>query len=253
MWSGNDARRTSNPGVQQTRQALDSVDGIGAQLTPKYVGQTGESMRPGTLVLVAALLAVTLVPGCSARPISKPVDDSAEPATTSVTAPDAQPLMGYELPLDVASLEASLGKPDSIQRPAADDPSPWGQMLTWDKPDGTTFRALADDYSPTSTDSGAGVGFIELRAAPLPDSGDTEATPIIYGFVLNETSIQEVDGSLSASVPSMMHDRPELDPDDVYHATILYEQGGLYTYFFFSESGMLVGVGQAIFPIDGAD
>jgi hypothetical protein len=51
----------------------------------------------------------------------------------------------------------------------------------------------------------------------------------------------------------MLHERGELDPGDLYRASILYERDDVYTYFFFDDAGTLVGVGQATFPADGAD
>jgi len=210
-------------------------------------------VRASKLIAVGLLSAIILASGCVPGSAQRTSSDPAEPALTPAVAPTAEPLEGYELPLDVATLEADMGDPSSIERPSADDPSPWGQWLVWDRPDGTRFRALAGDYSPDSTDSTAGVSYIELRASPQLESGTTVATPTIHGFTLNGTDIREVDEALPESTPSMMHDRPELDPDDVYHASILYEQDGLYTYFFFDDVGMLVGVGQAVFYMDGAD
>lgn len=210
-------------------------------------------MRASGLIAVGLLAMISLTAGCmpgSARQVS---DGPADSEPTPVVAPAAEPLEGYVLPLDVATLETDMGDPDSIERPSADDPSPWGQWWVWERPDGTRFRALADDYSPDSTDRTAGVSYIELRATAQPEPGTTVATPTVHGFTLDGTDIHQVDEALPASVPSMMHDRPELDSEDAYHASLLYEQGGLYTYFFFDDVGMLVGVGQAVFYMDGAD
>lgn len=202
--------------------------------------------------LASALVSLVLLPGC-AVPQTTPRSPEPVKATESSPPPAPEPLLGYRLPIDVAALEADLGKQDSTERPTEDDPSPWGQWLEWDRPDGSKFRALVDDYSSTTTDKRASIRYIELRAAPLPDSGDVVHTQTIQGFVLNESDIYAVHAALPGDGPSMMHERDELDPADLYHNTIVYEKDGLYTYCFFGDSGMLVGVGQATFSMDGAD
>lgn len=211
--------------------------------------------RPLAAVALAAAVAIA---GCTARPGSRESSDTTSSEAPNVavggaSSPEPAPILGYELPTDVAALEADLGQPDSIERPDADDPSPWGQWLEWTLEDGSTFRALCDDYSPDSTDSAASVRVIELRAALEPVAGRLAETPTVLGLDLNGSDIEEVRDALPGGEPSLWHDRGELDPGDVYRDTIRYEYGGLYTYFFFGEDGLLVGVAQATLQADMAD
>ncbi|MDX9723865.1 MAG: hypothetical protein RBU37_24155 [Myxococcota bacterium] len=210
-------------------------------------------MRPGVVLLVAAILAIAPA-GCGGRAAEAPPSPANPPQPSEESqAPAAQSLLDIGLPTDLATLQESFGPPDSVERPSPDDPSPWGQWVTWALDDGTTLRALADDYSPTSTDERAGVRLIELQAASESDASYQEQTSTLYGFALNGTSIDEVDRGLPGSRPSMLHERGEFDPGDAYHATVLYEKDDLFTYFFFNEYGSLIAVAQATLYVDGAD
>ena len=205
-------------------------------------------------VLLALVICALLATGCTAlndgtRPSSAgPGPDASR--EESVT-PVSRVLLGERLPTTVEALESRYGRPATITRPSPDDPSPWGQWLEWRQKDHTTIRALVDDYDTATTDSKAGVRYIELRAPQDPAEYPQDAE--LYGFMLGRSTMDEVFDGLKRARPSMLHGRTELNPDGYYRATLKYERGGTYTYFFFGDSGVLVGEAQALFDLDAAD
>lgn len=157
-------------------------------------------------------------------------------------------ILEIRIPTAISILENQFGQPNSIELPDENDPSPWGQWFEWSRPDGSTLRALADDYDPASANHHADVRLIEIRA---PERNRTTRT--IHGFALNHTKRTDVEKSLGSLQQSSLHERSELDVNDVYRDSVKIENDGLYTYFLFESDGHLIGVVQASLDMDYAD
>lgn len=154
---------------------------------------------------------------------------------------------GLNIPTSVNILLNILGEPNKIVMPIKNDFFPWGQWYQWDRSNGETIRALADNYSTTQTSPESEVRFIELRVRE-----NTTVIPTIDDLKLNIATRDDIEKMIPAAKQSMIYERPELNDEKLYFDAIEYKNNGIYTYFFFDANGKLVGVGQATFNIDAA-
>jgi hypothetical protein len=184
-------------------------------------------------------------PSVATRPAESPVPDSLR-----ARVPDPEPILGIELPTDVASIVATLGKPDTVELPDGGDPSPWGQTYRWNPQDVfNTFTALGNAYDTLRADYGAQVNLIALRA-----NKRGFVTKTVHGFELNRTSRPQVEGGLQGvTQTSTLRCLGDCPAGSYYRDALKYEKDGLYTYFLFGAGGRLVGVAQATFDVDMAD
>lgn len=159
-------------------------------------------------------------------------------------------LLSFQLPVDVDSLYSELGEPDSVELPAADDPSPWGQWLRWSVSGGDyTFTANTDSYVPESVARDAMVVATELRANTSTETDEE----VVHGLPMGAAMADAQTALGGALVQSDLANRSEIDPDDVYGDSLKYVEPDRYTFFMFDHENRLKGVVVATFDIGNVD
>jgi len=149
-------------------------------------------------------------------------------------------VLGIRLATKVSAIVHRFGKPSKIEVPTAAEleASPEGQWFRWRLKDGIEFSVLGDEYSVTPN-YGAGVRFIQYMTA-----GKSE-TKVVYGFKLNKTMRRDVETKFIGRTQACTgnYGAP-------YYDVLKLTENEQFTYFFFSPSGLLIGVAQSTFDMD---
>lgn len=185
-----------------------------------------------------------------------PVDTTEiEAATTSTTVPPSLSadgwLLGVELPTKVSDVIAELGEPDTFELPDLEqDLSPWGQWFRWTvSDDDFTYSVLGDDYSDQVPDYDANVEVAVLRR-----DADVVSPALIDGVMLGLTTRAEIEASFGSAVQvSGLAERRQFDSTGIYASSLVREQDGLFTFYLFDDTGLLVGIAQATYDLGNVD
>ena len=152
-------------------------------------------------------------------------------------------LLGIELPTTVTALTERFGEPSAIDLPTEEDiemTAVKGQWFRWNlEKKGGQLSALGD------AESTAPVKTAEVRFVQLTGWDHGRSTDTIFGFEINRTfqsAVQEKLGPGLERCSGSYRDEP----------VFKYIDGNLYDFFFFNESGLLIGVAQSTFDMDTA-